>query len=167
MWNSVLGPLLWLAAGIMAGYLVRPTINRIYPQTRLSRRMVMSMNDGGAQLFVSTNRLNLPILNIDNLSFFKVMVTHMVVEVTVSAMRIGETAAEGIPQQIQRGNNQTFVFCPLEITEMGRQHIAAIRGSNHGTDCLDATIYIKGIIKTFYDDIPISRNLFVRIQVLN
>jgi len=93
MWKFILKEIPVLLIGVVLGYLVRPVMGWFYPKTRLMRRLVMSMNDQGADIFIGDNRMTLPVLVLDNLTPFKLNVTQVTIDITASGQPIGTTTA--------------------------------------------------------------------------
>ncbi len=166
MWAEIVKFLSGLLIGIPVGYLVRPFMEWIYPQARLERHLVISLN-GEAQLFMTGNRLEIPLLSFKSILPFKVILTLVRLEVLVAGVAIGTTDARQTPQQLRKAEDTNLSFYPLQITELGRQQIATIRQTNAGTDFVGATASVKVVVRTFYNERATSRDFNMPIHVMN
>lgn len=153
----------------LLGFIVKPMMNRLYPPTRLEKRLVMAL-PAPAQLFGATNQIDSLRIGVRNLSPFKLTVFNVTVDILFAGATISSPTAINIPAQLGRGHEFTFDFRPSDINVLGRQRIAEMRSdwmAAHGypTDCLGVVVRVHAGMGTFYTEFPASQDLSTIIRI--
>jgi hypothetical protein len=147
-------------------YLVRPIVIWRYPQTKIERHLITSL-ESEAQLFVTQNRLEISLLVLKNLTPFEITLTQIKAEVKIAGVIIGTTGTKRMHQRLKKSQDINFAWDSLQITGLGRQQIAEVRQVNGGTDFIAATTSIQFILRTNYHEFVIRRDFSMPIHVFN
>jgi hypothetical protein len=158
-------------------HLPKPIMKTLFPGEHLSKNITVDVGvtapgHNAPELSVSSKRVTPILLEIANGSrFFTVEVMNIDANIMVDEIEVGAARAraeEPEAREIPYLSTRHFKIDSAWITEEGRQKIAHVRNPNpNAVDYLNAVLSVRIMLKAFFREFLVTRDLPVRILINN